>query len=623
MTTAKAKTTKVTTAAPKTTTVPAAKPSVAPSANVGFVLDPKIQKLLKKISETLKQAELDSSALEIEQLTNDVAKNRFTVSVVGEFSKGKSTFINKMFNRELLPVANSPTTAMLTRIRYNPTDMLVISDLAGKNQESLPLNVEAWNGYTADIDGNEPSGVAFVGLPDLWLKKGIEIIDTPGAGDLEAKRTAVIGDALRGSDGAIITISAEQALSMSEKLFIEERLISKKVPYIMLIITKLDRIPANQRAGIIEFVKTKLEMWKFNIPVYIPYVVDIPGDKNYSHMMGMDKIKNTIDSWTADPKRTALTLQWVSLKVISIIQSAMNTLNEQLLLSSAGEDEKKALIQKKKELISNAEIEWENLKIKMMEKSSSCCEQMNAKVADLTTNIVERLQFEISHSSNPQKWWNQDFPYKMKLELTNMSTAIENMVSSRIAEDARWFNSTLEKNFHTNILISQRFAIDKHEYSNLSVDSSVKVEDLSKKKVATRIGLSALSVVCYLACSAVGIPPIIATIGVGTGGGVVSEGVFKKKTDSQIDALKIAIQDNVPGIIKNAMKNSEVRVKNMYNDIITEATKQEKKWLDTQTNAIKASSSESAPSGDSKKINTIILNLQEQCTEFDKFLINK
>ena len=43
---------------------------------------------------------------------------KIRVSVFGEFSTGKTTFLNALINEEILTVAYEPTTAVPTRIRY-------------------------------------------------------------------------------------------------------------------------------------------------------------------------------------------------------------------------------------------------------------------------------------------------------------------------------------------------------------------------------------------------------------------------------------------------------------------------------------------------------------------------
>ncbi len=49
----------------------------------------------------------------------------FLVGVVGEFSRGKSTLINRLLEAEILPVGSIPTTALATRVCYSPDRSLM------------------------------------------------------------------------------------------------------------------------------------------------------------------------------------------------------------------------------------------------------------------------------------------------------------------------------------------------------------------------------------------------------------------------------------------------------------------------------------------------------------------
>lgn len=184
---------------------------------------------LNKVSDTLEDFGCKETAAEIQEICNRGLRNRFSIAVVGEFSRGKSTFINSLLGKDILPIGDLPTTALLTRIRYNSKERMIHFNGQNKKSAELPISQDSWDGLTADNFGKcDPTGTVLVGTGSAWLgENNIEIMDTPGAGDLEEKRARIIGDALLGSDGAIITVSATAALSMSEKLFIEQRLISE------------------------------------------------------------------------------------------------------------------------------------------------------------------------------------------------------------------------------------------------------------------------------------------------------------------------------------------------------------------------------------------------------------
>ena len=44
--------------------------------------------------------------------------NRFYCAVVGQFKRGKSTFINALLGEELLPVGVTPVTSVVTIVRF-------------------------------------------------------------------------------------------------------------------------------------------------------------------------------------------------------------------------------------------------------------------------------------------------------------------------------------------------------------------------------------------------------------------------------------------------------------------------------------------------------------------------
>lgn len=67
--------------------------------------------------------ELDDDALKNETDDNCsmLMEDGFKVVVVGEFSRGKSTFINALLGKRILPAKTNPTTTTINRISYGET----------------------------------------------------------------------------------------------------------------------------------------------------------------------------------------------------------------------------------------------------------------------------------------------------------------------------------------------------------------------------------------------------------------------------------------------------------------------------------------------------------------------
>ena len=109
----------------------------------------------------------------VNQIQNDLTRERFVISVVGEFKHGKSTFLNHLLeDAAMLPVADLPTTAILTRIRYAHQPKMAVFGDKGERKAMLDIKPESWEGLVANNFGEEqPKGSVIIGIPNAWIGK--------------------------------------------------------------------------------------------------------------------------------------------------------------------------------------------------------------------------------------------------------------------------------------------------------------------------------------------------------------------------------------------------------------------------------------------------------------------
>lgn len=69
-----------------------------------------------------------------EELARRLEAGRFDITVVGEFKRGKSTLLNALLGRPLLPVDVLPLTAVATEVAYGP-ERVVVHRLDGTIEE--------------------------------------------------------------------------------------------------------------------------------------------------------------------------------------------------------------------------------------------------------------------------------------------------------------------------------------------------------------------------------------------------------------------------------------------------------------------------------------------------------
>ncbi|MCM3341251.1 dynamin family protein [Paenibacillus sp. MER TA 81-3] len=116
----------------------------------------------------------------------------------GHFSAGKSTVINRLCGRDLLPSSPIPTSANVVTVRYGDSRAEVIRrNAAGGAQsaETVPLE------RLAEVcrDGETVERVIIYDAVD-WLKNGIALLDTPGVDSTDESHRAATESAMHLAD---------------------------------------------------------------------------------------------------------------------------------------------------------------------------------------------------------------------------------------------------------------------------------------------------------------------------------------------------------------------------------------------------------------------------------------
>jgi hypothetical protein len=102
------------------------------------------------------------------ELMVKLAEDRFTLAVVGQFKRGKSSLMNALIGRELLPIGVLPLTSAITILRYGPKEKLVVTWEDSSLEHEEPLT--ALNDYVSEKGnpGNRKRvGAVYVEVPSL------------------------------------------------------------------------------------------------------------------------------------------------------------------------------------------------------------------------------------------------------------------------------------------------------------------------------------------------------------------------------------------------------------------------------------------------------------------------
>ena len=142
---------------------------------------------------------------------------RLRVLVAGEAKRGKSTLINALLGRAVLPSGVTPLTAVTTTVRYGDDERAEVRFLDG-HDEKHPLAALADLVTERGNPGNR-RGIADVTvyLAAPVLAGGVELVDTPGTGSVFGWGTETAHEALRSMDAAVFVLTADPPVSASER----------------------------------------------------------------------------------------------------------------------------------------------------------------------------------------------------------------------------------------------------------------------------------------------------------------------------------------------------------------------------------------------------------------------
>ncbi len=208
---------------------------------------------LEELAAAWRQRPIAAAARDLRQR---LEQNRFHLVVVGQFKRGKTTFLNALLGDALLPVAVLPLTSVVTVLRYGESPRATVHLQSGR---LLAIGIERLHEFVTE-PGNPRNGkqVAHVDVfyPSPLLAGGVALIDTPGVASVYEHNTQVTYDFLPKIDAAIFVTSPEPPLTSAEIEFLRD--LAQQVSRVFFVMNKADLADPQQLAEVVEFARRSL-----------------------------------------------------------------------------------------------------------------------------------------------------------------------------------------------------------------------------------------------------------------------------------------------------------------------------------------------------------------------------
>jgi GTPase SAR1 family protein len=217
---------------------------------MGMVNAPELGRIAERVRASLPG---DSRAV-LDRAVSRAAAGQVRVLVLGEAKRGKSTLVNALFERDLLPTGAVPVTSVATTVTVGSPVRAEVCYLDG---QALPIGLDE----VADLvsEQGNPSNAKRVDTvritaPSPHLPTGTEVVDTPGTGSVHRANTDEAARARTTADLAVLVVAADPPVSAAELTLAGDVMTTAAAAAV--VVSKIDLIRAADLGEVIEFTRS-------------------------------------------------------------------------------------------------------------------------------------------------------------------------------------------------------------------------------------------------------------------------------------------------------------------------------------------------------------------------------
>ncbi len=158
----------------------------------------------------------------IERLSSQTVR----VLIAGDFKQGKSTLVNALIDVDVCPAHPDFATSVPTSIQHGlEASARIYRDVDDLEPKPESIEVDQVGRWVSETEGADPERdhvrSCEVSLPVDWLKVGIQLVDMPGYGGLDATAGARVLAELRQAHAVLFVSDASQELTAPELDFLK------------------------------------------------------------------------------------------------------------------------------------------------------------------------------------------------------------------------------------------------------------------------------------------------------------------------------------------------------------------------------------------------------------------
>ncbi len=430
--------------------------------------------------ETLTKEDADTIDDRLLSVKDHLLSNCFNLAILGQFKRGKTTLINSLIGKEILPSSVVPLTSVVTILKHADEIHCNIYMQDGSNKI---VRLEELTDYITE-KGN-PKNIknvrcARIQYPSPFLEKGMLLVDTPGVGSTFLHNTETTYEFLDHLDAALFLMSADVPISQVEKELLDT--IKGSTQKIFFVLNKIDNLTPQEIGEISAFNKHVLEEMGFTVQEILPISArealkaKIINNEVLLSQSGLLKLEDALNRFLSLEKGNIVLNTAISkINRIATQKLSQIAIEKKTLLASGEELENK--LDTFHKLVANLKQDREDIVYLLKGESDKQCQKVEELLKTLEENEVPRIKqrlqsfMEKNPDSNPtalrdemQKVIKEEIIKGFDIFRKDTERVISNNIQETFSRFTKRSNNIIQE-FKTAAEILFEVAMDPFEFS--------------------------------------------------------------------------------------------------------------------------------------------------------------
>lgn len=500
-----------------------------------------------------------------------------TIGFVGNYLSGKSTVINLLLERDVIPTGILPF-ATETTVKYGEEERIVVN--SSKTLELKDL-----------VEVNEEGSRADIYIKNELLKENtLEIKEFQGLLSKKNLNDIELMSEVYKCDAIVLVMPASSLFSEIERMFINNYIQYVGKEHLLLVISKLAQIEDEEKDDILKYIQKQID----NRFAGLKWAIS-ENDKEKAYPIAPEysvvNIKEQILS-LCDKNSS-----FDDIPINNILGFIQNQLEDDIqILREEHEKKEEKIKSDNKRLNVQKELEEsvsENAILEFRKKGNETIKRIDLYIKEQFNLLAEEAVSCYLKTADKYAWIKNDLEPYYKNRLSEISVLIDNYIAQELERDATELNKILQTSLSIDTV-----TIEMPEYS---INKSEKIKPYATYKKYIPIGIGGGILVGLQTFRLIGAVICL-------GGGLLLFTYINAKDQMQDEEITKKMRSDIKGLSSRVRKLVLNDVDENYDNIISEFKKEAENIIDAKYQFV---SSETAMTEKIEKISKIIAMLKE------------